>query len=636
MTQVNDSAPGQSGSLHRASAAARDAVPETGIRSSAAFSRLLDARVMMIDDEPVLIEVIRGFLEDAGYRNFASSTDPAAALAQLATDRPEVLLLDVVMPRVSGLDILHAMAGNPQLCDVPVIVLTASSEPSVKLQALEMGAADFLAKPVDPSELVLRLRNTLAAKAYRDRLAYFDPVTGLPNRRMFQERLQWACDHARRYSGRAAVLHLGMDRFQGVNEALGPGAADRVLKQIGERLSACVRESDAVARAPHPDVEPSVSLLGGDEFSVLLPTLDHAENAALVARRLLHVLSGTPFVSDGHEVLLFASIGIAVFPEDGDNPDSLIKHASVAARRARQEGGNRYQFYSRELNARAVQKLAIESGLRRALEREEMRLQFQPKYDARSGALLGAEALVRWQHPSRGLLGPGEFIELAEANGLIVPLGEWVLAAACHQAARWRQTGMGAQSMAVNVSALQLKSPKFVDTVARTLRVTGMAPESLCIELTESLILERNETTLNALRALHAMGIKLSIDDFGVGYTSLSHLRGKPFGELKIDKSFIDEIENDADSVAIVSAVIALAHTLGLKVVAEGVETQGQHEILRAKGCDVCQGYLFSRPLDAERYADLLRAQRATVQRPQRSLGDVRNPEGASAYFGKI
>ena len=600
-----------SAASHEASPAGDLTVSNTTSGPSGAFSRLLDARVMMIDDEPVLIEVIRGFLEDAGYRNFASSTDPAAALAALAQDRPEVLLLDVVMPRVSGLDILRAMANDPQLCDVPVIVLTASSEPTVKLQALEMGAADFLAKPVDPSELVLRLRNTLAAKAYRDRLAYVDAVTGLPNRRMFQERLQWACNHGRRYSGRAAVLHLGVDRFKAVNEALGPGAADMVLKQIGERLSACVRETDAIARAEHPGAEPSVSRLGGDEFSVLLPALDHAENAALVARRLLHALSGSPFASGTHEVLLFSSIGIAVFPEDGEDPDSLIKHAGVAARRAKEEGGNRYQFYSRELNARAVQRLEIESGLRRALERDELRLQFQPKFDARTGALVGAEALVRWQHPQRGLLGPGEFIAVAEANGLIVPLGEWVLANACRQTASWKHVGIGMPGVAVNVSALQLKSPRFVDRVTRILKDCSLPPESLCIELTESLILERNETTLNVLHALHGMGIKLSIDDFGVGYTSLSHLRGKPFRELKIDKSFIDELESDPDSVAIVSAVIALAHTLGLKVVAEGVETQGQHAILRAKGCDVCQGYLLSRPLGVDAFAELLRAQQA-------------------------
>jgi len=584
------------------------------------LNALHDAVVMMVDDDSVLIEVLQSSLEEEGYHDFVATTNPLKAVDLVREARPDVLFLDMVMPRMSGLEVMQQLRNDQVLCHTPVIVLTASSDRKIKLEALKLGAADFLSKPVDPSELVLRLRNTLAAKAYRDRLAYLDPITELPNRRMFLDRLDWACKHALRYGKRGVLLHIDVDRFMQVNEALGPAAGDQVLKKFGERLGACIRASDSIARLGRGGSIPSLSRLGGDEFSLLLPEVDSGESAATVARRLLDAMQAEPFHHDGQEVFLTASIGLAVFPDDGEDVDTVLKNAGAALREAKDEGRNQYKFYSRDLNARAMQRLSVESELRRAIERDELRLHFQPKVDSVTQLPVSAEVLVRWQHPERDLIGPGEFIPVAEASGLIVPLGEWIFGAACRQLAAWRDAGLDPVPLSVNVSPLQFREPGFLDAVTRTIQETGLNPDMLCIELTETVILDQTTRTSETLARLRALGIKLSIDDFGAGFTSLSYLKRLPFGELKVDKSFIDDIESDTDSAAIVAAVIALAHSLGLRVVAEGVETLAQHAFLKAKACDECQGYLFSRPLNTEAFVTWLK--QAREARPQfRAVG---------------
>jgi len=574
------------------------------------LAALHDAVVMMVDDDSVLIEVLQSSLEEEGYHDFVATTNPLKAVELVREARPDVLFLDMVMPRMSGLEVLQQLRNDQVLCHTPVIVLTASSDRKIKLDALKLGAADFLSKPVDPSELSLRLRNTLAAKAYRDRLTYLDPLTELPNRRTFLDRLDWACKHAQRYRKRGMLLHIDVDRFKQVNDALGPAAGDRILKAFGERLGTSIRASDSIARLGRGGAVPSLSRLGGDEFSLLLPDMDTAESAAMVAHRLLDAMQTEPFHSDGREVFLTASIGITVFPDDGEHVDNVLKNAGAALREAKDDGGNQYRFYSRAMNDQAMRRLSVESELRRAIERDELRLHFQPKVDSATQQPAGAEVLVRWQHPERGLIGPGEFIPIAESSGLIVPLGEWIFAAACRQAAAWRAAGLNPVPLSINVSPLQFREPCFFAGVERMMRETGLGPEMLCIELTETVILDQTARTSDALGQLRALGIKLSIDDFGAGFTSLSYLKRLPFGELKIDKSFIDDIETDADSAAIVSAVIALAHSLGLRVVAEGVETHAQHTFLKAKACDECQGYLFSRPLHADAYVAWLKQAR--------------------------
>jgi diguanylate cyclase (GGDEF)-like protein len=515
------------------------------------------------------------------------------------------LLLDIMMPGISGFDILRRMRANPILTLIPVIVLTSAADHEIKLQALELGAADFLAKPVDPSELVLRLRNSLAAKAYRDRLAYSDPVTGLPNRRMFLDRLDWALEHCRRYRHQGAVLYIDLDRFKSLNEALGPGLGDSVLKSVGERLEHCVRSSDFVARVGKGKSIPSLSRLGSDEFTVLLPEVGNPEAAARVAQRLLEALQPS-LNAGGHEVFVSASIGIATFPADGDDIDSLLRNAAAALHHAREISSANYAFYSRDLNARALQRLSTEGQLRRGLEREEFRLHYQPKVDAHSGRMVGAEGLLRWQHPERGLIGPGEFISMAESSGLIGPLGEWVLKQACEQATAWQASGLLIPRVAVNVSSRQFADPTFVPRVHGALAWSGLSPAHLVLELTESMVMRNPLEAVRALHQLKEIGVKLSLDDFGTGYSSLSYLKRFPLDELKIDRSFLGRIDVDPDDAAIVIAIIALARSLGLSTVAEGVETLQQLEFLRSEGCDDIQGYLFGKPMPAEEFALLL------------------------------
>lgn len=566
------------------------------------FGNLGDAIVMMIDDEPINIEVTQIYLEDAGYRRFVSTNDPVQTLALLRDKRPDVLLLDLMMPMMSGFDILREMRLTNVLKDVPTIVLTSSSDAKTKLKALELGATDFLSKPVDPSELVLRVRNTLAAKAYRDRLANYDLLTGLPNRRTFMDQLDWALKHAQRYSKCGAVLHIDLDGFKQINEALGPAVGDQLLKVVAGRIANCVRTTDTLGRTQEEGQIPSLSRLGGDEFTVLLPMLSMPDRAARVAHRVLDAIA-VPVSLSGHDVLITCSIGIAAFPEDGDNIDSIVRNAGAAMHHAKRQQNNSYQFYSSDLHARALHKLDLGNQLRKAIERDEMRLFYQPKINVETGRICGAEALVRWDHPERGLVEPGDFIPLAEENGLIVPLGEWVMRAACQQSKAWQSAGLCTHRISVNVSSHQFRQGRLADTLREILSATGADPSLLVVEITEGVLMDDAESNISVLDDLKSMGVRLSMDDFGTGYSSLSYLNSFPLDELKVDRSFVKEIRQAGDHSAIIAAIIAMAHSLELVVVAEGVETQHQLDFLRKQHCDEFQGFIVSRPVPPEVFA---------------------------------
>ena len=565
---------------------------------------LRDATVMMVDDEPINLEVTQIYLEEAGYTRLISTSDPSDAMRLLNRERPDVLLLDVKMPGISGFEILAEMRSTGLLMDVPTIILGTSSDPEDKLQALELGATDFLSKPVDPSELVLRIRNTLAAKAYRDRLANYDRLTGLPNRRNFIDQLGWAIDHSQRYMKKpGAVLLVDLDGFKQINDALGPATGDALLRSVADRIGECLFSVDTLGRIERDDAEPSLSRLGGDEFAVLLPVLTRPDSAAQVAQRILDAIA-EPFSLLGHELQTTCGIGIAVFPGDGTDTDSIVRNASVAMHHAKRQKKNSYQFYSHELNARALHYLQLGNQLRKALERDELRLFYQPKINIQTGMICGCEALVRWEHPQRGLLEPDEFIEIAEEIGLIQSFGDWVIRTACKQSNSWRSAGLGALQISINVSTHQILEARLAATLRKTLAETGAAPSSLTIEITEGVLLKNAETNIRVLENIKGMGIKLSIDDFGTGYSSLSYLNSFPLDELKIDRAFVAQIKKAGDHSAIIAAIIAMAHSMELTVVAEGVENVHQLEFLKGLHCDEYQGFIVSKPVPPEEFAE--------------------------------
>jgi diguanylate cyclase (GGDEF)-like protein/PAS domain S-box-containing protein len=417
-------------------------------------------------------------------------------------------------------------------------------------------------------------------------LVYHDALTELPNRVLFNDRLQQALGTARRQSGQVAILFLDLDRFKNINDSLGHEIGDKVLMEVAKRLRYWARESDTVAR------------LGGDEFLLILEDIHDVTYVAMFANKILGILA-QPVAVENHELYVTGSLGISLFPADGVTGDTLLKAADAAMYKAKGEGKNTYQFYTPDMNARAHELLLLEGDLRKALEFEQLVLHYQPQFELDGGELVGMEALVRWRHPRRGLVSPGDFIPLAEETGLIVPLGEWVLRQACLQNRAWQQQGLPQVRMAVNISARQFRQPDFVDQVDRILSETGLAPDCLELEITESVVMEDFSEAIMTLTDLKVRGIHLSIDDFGTGYSSLSYLKRFPISKLKIDQDFVRDVTVDANDAAIAASVIALAQSMNLEVIAEGVETEAQLDFLLEKGCRQGQGFLLGRPLPA-------------------------------------
>jgi diguanylate cyclase (GGDEF)-like protein/PAS domain S-box-containing protein len=440
----------------------------------------------------------------------------------------------------------------------------------------------------------------VAAQERIRQLAYFDSLTNLPNRRLLQDRAEQALASAERERKQVALLFVDLDHFKTINDSLGHSAGDQLLSEVARRLQSCVRRMDTVAR------------LGGDEFVVLLTDVT-IEGATEVARKLIYRVA-RPYEIESHELSVTPSLGISVFPQDGRDFESLLKHADTAMYRAKESGRNGYQFFASEMNVAAIERLTLENSLRQGIERGEFVLHYQPQIDLASGRIVGAEALVRWRHPQLGLVPPGKFIPVAEVSGLIVLIGEWVLAEACRQNRAWQQAGLPSISVAVNISAVQFRSGRIEDNVAAVLADTGLAPELLELELTEGIVMAGADATVETLQRISNLGVKLAIDDFGTGYSSLSYLKRFPIDRLKIDQSFVRDIVTDTDDWAISSAIISMGHSLRLKVIAEGVEHVEQLDMLRRQGCDEVQGYYFSVPLPADDFAALLRQQKFLVK----------------------
>jgi diguanylate cyclase (GGDEF)-like protein len=417
----------------------------------------------------------------------------------------------------------------------------------------------------------------------------------LPNRALLKDRVDLATVLAERHGKKAAIVFLDLDGFKHINDSLGHQVGDKLLRSVAARLTSCLRGSDTVSRQ------------GGDEFLMLLAEIEQAEDAAVAARRMLRAVAEA-HVIDEHELHITTSIGVSIYPDDGLDAETLIKNADTAMYQAKENGRHGYQFFEPAMNVRAVERQFIEEGLRRALDRQEFSLHYQPKVNLLTGKITGAEALIRWTHPTRGPVSPAEFIPVAEDSGLILPIGNWVLREACRQASVWLEAGLLVGCIAVNISAIELRSESFLAGVFAALDSAGLDPAFLELELTESVLMKRAESTETILKTLQARGVQVAVDDFGTGYSSLSYLSKFSVDTLKIDQSFVRQISTTPDQTTIVTAVIGIGRSLKLRVVAEGVETAAELAFLRAHRCEEAQGYYFSRPLPAEQFARLLEA----------------------------
>jgi diguanylate cyclase (GGDEF)-like protein/PAS domain S-box-containing protein len=424
-------------------------------------------------------------------------------------------------------------------------------------------------------------------------LAQHDILTDLPNRLLLKDRISQAIATARRNNTKVAVLFLDLDGFKDVNDSLGHAVGDTVLQSVAKCLSSCVRSSDTVSRQ------------GGDEFVVLLSEIKHPSDAGITARKILTAVTAS-HTFEQHDLQLTASIGLSTYPEDGQDAEILLKNADTAMYQGKKRGNNTYQFFSEDMNARTVERQTIEGDLRGALKRQEFVLHYQPKINLQTGEITGAEALIRWMHPDRGLVSPLQFIPIAEESGLILSIGQWVLGEACRQAKEWIDAGLPATPVSVNVSSVEFRSDTFLDSLRAVLKDSGLNPCYLELELTESVLMQHAEASGSALSGLKSIGVRLAVDDFGTGYSSLSYLKRFPIDSLKIDQSFVNDIITDADNATIVTAVISMAKSLRQRVIAEGVETEEQVAFLQAHACDEAQGYYFSKPVIAQEFAKLL------------------------------
>lgn len=467
---------------------------------------------------------------------------------------------------------------------------TARAASDDQMTMLQQANAHLVVATLEAQKLAEQVHT---AKVQLDHMAHHDVLTDLPNRTLLQDRLGQAIELARRQERQLAVMFMDLDQFKHINDSLGHAVGDQLLQSVAKRLVSCVRHSDTISRQ------------GGDEFILLLPYIEHAEDAALSAQKMLAALA-PPHRIDQHDLHISVSIGISIFPEDGQNAETLIKSADTAMYHAKENGRNNYKFFEQNMNARAVQRQSIEAHLRHALMRQEFVLYYQPKINLHSGKIVGAEALIRWQHPAHGLLPPIQFVPIAEDCSLILPIGRWVLREACRQARAWQQAGLPPIVVAVNTSALEFRAQDFFENIRVTLAESCLEARYLELELTESILMHDAESTDAVLRALADLGVKLAIDDFGTGYSSLSYLSKFPINTLKIDQSFVSHMTSNAVDASIVSAVISLGKSLKQSVIAEGVETAEQHAFLLAQYCEVAQGFYFSRPLPAREFTDLL------------------------------
>jgi diguanylate cyclase (GGDEF)-like protein len=577
---------------------AQDAIAESEVRYRSLFENMLDGFAyceMLFDD--------RGRPADFVYLAVNGAFGTLTGLRNVVGKR-----FTEVIPR--GKDL------QPELLErYGRVARTGTPERfEIEIKALGMWFS-ISAYGAEKGRFVATFDNITDRKVAEERiqfLAYYDALTGLPNRTLLQDRLLNALADARRQKCKVALLFLDLDRFKDINDSLGHSVGDLLLQEVAKRLKALGREQDTVSR------------LAGDEFLILLTHIKDLPDAAVATERFMDAMTAE-FIVQGHSVNVGCSVGISVFPDHGADVEALIKNADAAMYSAKDGGRNIFRFFTEDMSAQVVERLTLEKSLRLALAKEELFLMYQPQMDISTGRITGLEALLRWQHPDLGLVPPDKFIRIAENSGLIVPIGEWVLRTACAQARKWQDEGLPAVTTAVNVSAVQFHQEDFCALVRTVLRETGLAPQYLELELTESLLLENADRTLSVVQELKAMGLTLAIDDFGTGYSSFSYLRQFRVSKLKIDGSFIRDVAANPDDAAITAAIISMAKSLRLKVIAEGVENEAQMSFLRGHHCDEIQGYYFSKPLAVRDVADKLRCNVAETQVGRKPAGDNRD-----------
>jgi diguanylate cyclase (GGDEF)-like protein len=591
----------------------------------------VERTLLLVDDEEDVCAALERVLRYDGYKILHANSGQQG-LEILAQNEVGVIISDHRMPQMTGVEFLSRVK---ELYPKTIrIILSGTGDFDSVTSAINQGSIyKFFTKPWDnevlrvdvmeafwrhelvqekdqllqqiqsANELLAQVNLELAAAIERkdsqiDHIAHFDPLTNLPNRLLFLDRLDQEISRAHRDRNMVAVLSVDLDRFKQINDSFGHPVGDQLLQAAAERLTSTVRACDTVAR------------VGGDEFSIILTEVKETHAAGEAAQKILDAFAHMPLMAGENEIFVTLSIGISIYPVDGVNTSTLLKNADAALHQAKEEGRNNFQYYAGQMNATAWQRMKLENELRHALARDEFLLYYQPKVDLESGKIVGMEALIRWQSPERGLVAPGEFIPLLEETGLILPVGEWVLRAACKQASAWQAAGIPDVHIAVNLSTLQFRQPDFTGLVLGILKENGLDPAlgTIELELTESLLMSNEFGAVETLVKLHEAGIEFSIDDFGTGYSSLSYLKRFPISSLKIDQSFVHDLSLNQGDEAIVAAIIALGHSLGLNVIAEGVETVAQLAQLRKKGCNEIQGFLFSRPVPASEMTLLLQS----------------------------
>jgi diguanylate cyclase (GGDEF)-like protein len=576
-------------------------------------------RLLVVDDIADNRTILHRFFRRRGFE-VVEADNGAAALAVVAEQQFDAVLLDVVMPGMNGLEVLKRIRTTHSPSTLPVIMVTAKVESEDVVEALQLGANDYVTKPIDfaiasarVQSQVARLKAERAAAHYVQKLerinaqleheiaerkqseaivrymAQHDSLTGLGNRVQFRDQLVRALARVEDGGGKLALLFIDLDQFKLINDTLGHRIGDLLLTAVGRRLQHSTRDCDTVAR------------LGGDEFAIIQLAKEGAEDAGILADRIIKAIT-QPYQIEGHQLLVSCSIGIAWAPDDGTDPDLLLANADLALYRAKAEARGGYRFFEVEMNARAQARRLLERDLRDALSQGQFELHYQPLFNLNGGGVTGFEALVRWNHPLRGVIPPLEFISLAEEMGLIVPLGRWVLRDACREATRWPAD----VKLAVNLSPIQFRTGTLLKDVKDALAASNLAPERLELEITETALLDDNHKIMQMLHELRSLGVHICMDDFGTGYSSLSYLRMFPFDKIKIDRSFVRDLPANSDSSAIVRAIIGLAGNVGMVTTVEGVETEEQFAYLKAEGCTEVQGYLISRPMPAGDVLDVL------------------------------